>query len=55
MNYAIYFYIIRVHPYLAPCVSFLRLSHVSGGEEGRAAEEDVVLQEALERESGADV
>lgn len=33
----------------------LRRSHVSGGEEGWAAEEDVVLQEAAQREGGADV
>lgn len=36
-------------------MSLLRRSHVSGGEEGRAAEEDIILQETSERKGGADV
>lgn len=36
-------------------LSVLRLRHVSGGEEGRPVEEDVVLQKTPEREGGADV
>lgn len=35
--------------------NFLRRSHVSGGEEGWAAEEDIVLQETPQRKGGADV
>lgn len=32
-----------------------RRSHVSGGEEGWATEEDILLQEATQREGGAHV
>lgn len=46
--------IVCVHP-ATHCVSLLRLGHVSSGEESGAAEEDVVLQEALEGEGGAHV
>lgn len=47
--------IICAHPYLVDSVFFLRLSHGSGGEEGGATEEDIVLQETFKRKGGADV